>query len=567
MILADNGSPWYISGAPEPALEQRRAAPARPADRARLRGRGHELAAPPRALTGARNPPRFPGPGGEIARRCALSTPHPAHRAATRCCCGSSPSTGWRCRDHVAALLGASASAAKARLSRLRRRDARERARVLQPAADAPDRAPAASRRSEAPAARRGSSARLRARRRRRVAVARGAGGTFGPCARSSPSDACARTTERADRTTEPLGVKLGGIGPAAVQALHYPDLLLETAEADRVAIELELSSKGRARRERILAGYAADAGSTASSTWSRARRWRAGPGVGRAARALVAGPRPARSLRSRRSDRPAVARRRATRTAPGRLGPWRGAGRDERPRRWAARTGCRRLRRAAARCPPAWARGLAAVARGRDGDPLARRGRAAATRRADSSAGRDGAFALGRRARAVAPLMLSDRQLSAHGLILGASGAGKSTTLLTILTEQIRRGRPVVAIDMKGSPAFARELRGAAAAAGRPFAVWTLDGPAHWNPLAARQRHRAEGQADRHRALHRAPLPARRRALRPDGAAGAAATRTRPSRRRSTRSSTLMDPRRLPARCARLPRERAERVRTISPA
>ena len=79
----------------------------------------------------------------------------------------------------------------------------------------------------------------------------------------------------------------------------------------------------------------------------------------------------------------------------------------------------------------------------------------------------------------------LSDDELSAHGLILGASGAGKTTTLLTILSDQIRRGRPVVAIDMKGSPAFARALADAAVAAGRPIKVWTLDGGAHWNPLA----------------------------------------------------------------------------------
>jgi type IV secretory pathway TraG/TraD family ATPase VirD4 len=79
----------------------------------------------------------------------------------------------------------------------------------------------------------------------------------------------------------------------------------------------------------------------------------------------------------------------------------------------------------------------------------------------------------------------LSDMQLSAHGLVLGASGAGKSTTLLTIMTDQIRRGRSVVALDMKGSPAFANELAGAAASAGRPFRLWTLDGPASWNPLA----------------------------------------------------------------------------------
>jgi hypothetical protein len=82
-------------------------------------------------------------------------------------------------------------------------------------------------------------------------------------------------------------------------------------------------------------------------------------------------------------------------------------------------------------------------------------------------------------------PVALSDRQLAAHALIVGASGAGKSTTLLGILCDQIRRGRPVVAIDMKGSPGFARELRRAAIDAGRQLRVWTPDGPAHWNPLA----------------------------------------------------------------------------------
>ncbi len=56
---------------------------------------------------------------------------------------------------------------------------------------------------------------------------------------------------------------------------------------------------------------------------------------------------------------------------------------------------------------------------------------------------------------------------------------------MLRILTEQIRRGGAVVAIDMKGSPAFSRALAEAAAAAGRPFRVWSPDGPSHWNPLA----------------------------------------------------------------------------------
>ncbi len=108
---------------------------------------------------------------------------------------------------------------------------------------------------------------------------------------------------------------------------------------------------------------------------------------------------------------------------------------------------------------------------------------RTIAARRARSSAGPAAAIRLGLDPRRD-PVHVTDRELSAHGLILGASGAGKSTTLLRILTGQIARGRPVVAIDMKGSPAFARTLADAAAAAGRPFTSWSIDGPAHWNPL-----------------------------------------------------------------------------------
>jgi conjugal transfer pilus assembly protein TraD len=110
-----------------------------------------------------------------------------------------------------------------------------------------------------------------------------------------------------------------------------------------------------------------------------------------------------------------------------------------------------------------------------------------AAARRADARALAEGAgesLTLGSDpgGRAVA---LSDRQLAAHALIVGASGAGKSTTMLSILGAQIRRGRPVIAIDMKGSPGFAAQLEQAAAAAGRGVRIFTPDGPGHWNPLA----------------------------------------------------------------------------------
>jgi conjugal transfer pilus assembly protein TraD len=104
--------------------------------------------------------------------------------------------------------------------------------------------------------------------------------------------------------------------------------------------------------------------------------------------------------------------------------------------------------------------------------------------RRRPTAVARDDAVVLGTDSRGRI-VRLSDNELSAHGLILGASGAGKTTTLVTILTDQIRRGRPVVAIDMKGSPSFARDLADAAAAAGRSLKVFTLDGGAHWNPLA----------------------------------------------------------------------------------
>ncbi|HEX3978225.1 MAG TPA: hypothetical protein VHW96_18290 [Solirubrobacteraceae bacterium] len=63
----------------------------------------------------------------------------------------------------------------------------------------------------------------------------------------------------RAEDRARRYGVRLGGVGPGGRDRLHYPDLVLVTKSGHRVAFELELSTKEVARRERILAGYAAD--------------------------------------------------------------------------------------------------------------------------------------------------------------------------------------------------------------------------------------------------------------------------------------------------------------------
>ncbi len=82
-------------------------------------------------------------------------------------------------------------------------------------------------------------------------------------------------------------------------------------------------------------------------------------------------------------------------------------------------------------------------------------------------------------------PVGLTERQLAAHGVILGATGSGKTTTLLKLLCEEILRGRPVIALDLKGSQSFAAQLEAAGAAAARPLHVWSPNGPCYWNPLA----------------------------------------------------------------------------------
>jgi hypothetical protein len=84
-------------------------------------------------------------------------------------------------------------------------------------------------------------------------------GGTFGS-QREVIGERRLRSDDGAfDHPREPYGVRLGGSDRYGNERLHYPDLLLIDPHGRRLALELELSSKGRERRERILGGYAAD--------------------------------------------------------------------------------------------------------------------------------------------------------------------------------------------------------------------------------------------------------------------------------------------------------------------
>ena len=263
--------------------------------------------------------------------------------------------------------------------------------------------------------------------------------GTFGPLRGGHlRAPACARTTAR-----DP-GPSRSGSGSAASARAAASGCTTPTCCSDRrgrrVALELELTPKGRARLEKILAGYAADPridgvvylvreppvgagafgggarGGWASRTWSTSS---ASSTVSTAASAR-AEPRTHRA-RADRSD--ATSRARA---AVGEAG-----GADCRAARRLP-TGCCRVRRADALPAPWRARRCrgdrAAVAVGaRRVAAVSCAERSARTRRD----GRDRARRSTARGRAV---RLSDHELSAHGLILGASGAGKTTTLLTIL-------------------------------------------------------------------------------------------------------------------------------------
>ncbi|HUB76840.1 MAG TPA: type IV secretion system DNA-binding domain-containing protein [Solirubrobacteraceae bacterium] len=72
-----------------------------------------------------------------------------------------------------------------------------------------------------------------------------------------------------------------------------------------------------------------------------------------------------------------------------------------------------------------------------------------------------------------------------AHGLIVGATGSGKTVTEAWIIARAIDHGHAAVIIDPKGDALLRDSAREAARAAGRRFLEWTPTGPCAYNPYA----------------------------------------------------------------------------------
>lgn len=79
----------------------------------------------------------------------------------------------------------------------------------------------------------------------------------------------------------------------------------------------------------------------------------------------------------------------------------------------------------------------------------------------------------------------LAPEHLRQHTLVLGATGTGKTTTLLTLAEGMVGSGAGLCVIDLKADPQFSEALALIAKAHGTTFQNWSIGGPARWNPFA----------------------------------------------------------------------------------
>lgn len=82
-------------------------------------------------------------------------------------------------------------------------------------------------------------------------------------------------------------------------------------------------------------------------------------------------------------------------------------------------------------------------------------------------------------------PVTLTVEELVSHALVAGATGSGKTTTCLRLVGAAVERGWPAVLVDLEGDPGTVRRISGWCESASRRVRVWSIDGDAHYDPLA----------------------------------------------------------------------------------
>lgn len=92
--------------------------------------------------------------------------------------------------------------------------------------------------------------------------------------------------------------------------------------------------------------------------------------------------------------------------------------------------------------------------------------------------------------------IIQTDAEARAHTLCVGSTGSGKTTTLMLMARDIIKRGQGLIFVDLKGSPDVADTLQEYAERYGRDFQHWIMQtpgqpyngpdpkGPAYYDPL-----------------------------------------------------------------------------------
>jgi hypothetical protein len=96
----------------------------------------------------------------------------------------------------------------------------------------------------------------------------------------------------------------------------------------------------------------------------------------------------------------------------------------------------------------------------------------------------KDHGFLLGSNQKGLAVRLRFGGGSGRHGLLLGASGSGKTNALLWSVHRHMEAGFGVVVVDMKADPALALSLQAEAEHRRQLFCFWSLDGGDRWNPL-----------------------------------------------------------------------------------